>query len=683
MQARSAPVPSGPQAANELPVGRGTGGRWWLELLHIAGLSALSIAQPTYALIEANPQFLSAHAVDGWQLALLIAALSVLPPLVAAALEFLALAVGPRARAAVHSMLVGGLVAILVLQALTRLLPSSGGWWVLAVAAAAGVVSTRAYRSEAIYTLATFLSVSALVVPAAFVLDGRVRGFLAPAADPTLFDVEVGNRVPLVVVIFDELPLASLLDAQGLAIDATLFPSFSRLAATSHWFRNATTTGAFTELAVPSLHNGRYTSSDHLINADLESYPENLFTLLGSTYDLHALASAGTLAPRLGRRLPRALGLEQSIEQRPGDSGASLLLADVGAIVLQVVTPQPWRTRLPRIDVSWIGFWELRDGDDRGGGPASRSRELRDFVRAIHPTSRPPFVYAHPLFPHSPWDYLPSGRRYFDVDSELPARGDSWSDDEWLILQGYQRHRLQLVAADRLLGELLDRLEALQWLDDALVVVTADHGVAFVAGAPRREVGPEHEEVLRAAIMPIPLLVKLPRQHEAVIDDRKVEIIDVLPTIADVLDIELPWPVDGRSLLDRTAADRPGRRLQIKRPYVRLDLVDREHPSARDEALRLNGSFGKERRGRDRSLPRGAERRPHRAGSVAGAGLDQLASSGVAERELVPRHPARRPSHPRSHSGRDRAGRWHPRPPRAPRSASRSTGSSAPPLGST
>ena len=44
----------------------------------------------------------------------------------------------------------------------------------------------------------------------------------------------------LVMVVFDELPLATLLDGQG-AIDAALFPNFAALARTSSWFRNTTT----------------------------------------------------------------------------------------------------------------------------------------------------------------------------------------------------------------------------------------------------------------------------------------------------------------------------------------------------------------------------------------------------------------------------------------------------------
>jgi hypothetical protein len=51
--------------------------------------------------------------------------------------------------------------------------------------------------------------------------------------------------------------------------------------------------------------------------------------------------------------------------------------------------------------------------------------------------------------------------------------------------------------------------------------------------------------------MPVPLVVKPPAtgvvaDHR---DDRTAETIDILPTIADLLDTELPWEVDGTSLV--------------------------------------------------------------------------------------------------------------------------------------
>jgi hypothetical protein len=95
---------------------------------------------------------------------------------------------------------------------------------------------------------------------------------------------------------------------------------------------------------------------------------------------------------------------------------------------------------------------------------------------------------------------------------------------------------------DTLVGSLLARLRALGLYDAALVVVTADHGVSFRA----------FRNIARGNacdVMPVPLLVKAPGQRAGGGSDANVELIDVLPTVADALGIRLPWEVDGRSLM--------------------------------------------------------------------------------------------------------------------------------------
>ena len=44
-----------------------------------------------------------------------------------------------------------------------------------------------------------------------------------------------------------------------------------------------------------------------------------------------------------------------------------------------------------------------------------------------------------------------------------------------------QRHLLQASYTDRLVGQILQRLEEVGVYDDAAIVVTADHGIAFSA----------------------------------------------------------------------------------------------------------------------------------------------------------------------------------------------------------
>jgi hypothetical protein len=140
---------------------------------------------------------------------------------------------------------------------------------------------------------------------------------------------------------------------------------------------------------------------------------------------------------------------------------------------------------------------------------------------------------------------LPSGREYGNgtaIDGLVDFH--TWGNDRWLVRQGQQRHLLQAAYTDSLVGRMLERLRATSLYDKALVVVTADHGVSFVAGALRR--GPTRETI--ADIARVPLFVKFPGQTEGRVDARAARTIDIVPTIADVLGVELPWSVDGRSL---------------------------------------------------------------------------------------------------------------------------------------
>ncbi len=72
-----------------------------------------------------------------------------------------------------------------------------------------------------------------------------------------------------------------------------------------------------------------------------------------------------------------------------------------------------------------------------------------------------------------------------------------------------------------------------------------------------------------------PLLIKRPFQHTGRISDRHVRTMDILPTIADVLGIRMPWRVDGVSIFDR-AAHIPSNVVVYQRSGGRLTLSLRE-----------------------------------------------------------------------------------------------------------
>jgi hypothetical protein len=155
-----------------------------------------------------------------------------------------------------------------------------------------------------------------------------------------------------------------------------------------------------------------------------------------------------------------------------------------------------------------------------------------------------------------------------------------------------QRLMLQIEYVDTMVSALIDRLQAVEMLDDTLLVIVADHGSDITSGRNGR--GDLREDELQGpiasggveiedAVLPIPLFVKYPGQTSSVVDDRNAKSIDVLPTIADVLGTQLPpdWEFDGRSLLaDPPVDDHP-------REWIRHHCSCTEELSARPEPTRV------------------------------------------------------------------------------------------------
>ncbi len=106
---------------------------------------------------------------------------------------------------------------------------------------------------------------------------------------------------------------------------------------------------------------------------------------------------------------------------------------------------------------------------------------------------------------------------------------------------------------DRVLGVLIAKLEELGLYDDAILVVAADHGQGFVPGFPKRLI----REATVGHLGPVPFFFKRPGQREGVISDVPLQTVDVVPTIADELDLSRLWPdVDGVSAFSDVDPDR-------------------------------------------------------------------------------------------------------------------------------
>ena len=103
----------------------------------------------------------------------------------------------------------------------------------------------------------------------------------------------------------------------------------------------------------------------------------------------------------------------------------------------------------------------------------------------------------------------------------------------------------QLSHVDAAVGEVLDRLRREGRYDDTLVVLTSDHGDAFLEHGFLAHSTTPYEELVR-----VPLIVKLPGgRHAGARVSEPVRLVDVLPTILDLLGRQVPRGVDGCSLV--------------------------------------------------------------------------------------------------------------------------------------
>lgn len=519
------------------------------DLLHLAVLSAFAVAQPVFDLLGRFATFFVAHGAQPRGIIAFTLALCLIPPCLLAAIELLAGLVGARARQAVHLTLVALLVAAIVLAPLHRAVAMPAALS-LALAAAAGALAAGAYaRVGAVRMFVTALAPAVAIFPLLFLFGSSVAPLVRSDAATVSASIAVARPSPVVFVVFDELSLFALLDGRR-EIDAVRYPNFAALARLSTWYRNATSVADFTPAAVPAILTGRL--PDYMRVPTWRDHPRNLFTLLGGTYAIRQSESMTDLCPP-PLCAPPATAAGEAAPIGP-------LLGDAGLLYLHMIAPPTWRAGLPDIQHQWT-FQFRNENLRRVFRTTSEDRVARfdRFLATLEPGDRPVLYFLHLLLPHSPYQYLPSGTRYeppppsfgrppLDLTSLVALdRIDivSWAADNPEGARAEQLRSLnQLGFVDTLIGRLLARLRATGLLDEALLVVTADHGVCFRPGLPSRLAVAENLPDL----MSVPLFIKLPGQADGRVDERNAETIDVLPTVADVLGIDVPWPLDGQSL---------------------------------------------------------------------------------------------------------------------------------------
>lgn len=520
-----------------------------VELLHLAALWNIAAAQPIFDILARSPEFFVAHDARAANIWLFVIVISMAVPLavwgVVRGLHRLA----PLAGALAMGIACGALLLLIALYAVKQFGGATPGiaFIVAGVCAAAGAAVYVRYAPVRLF--ATWLSPAIVLVPAAFLLQPQVSRLLETGSRDALPSVDFETTPPIVFVVFDELPLASLLDSEG-QIDAERFPHFDALRQNATWFRNASAVAELTIAAIPPILTGTLPIPGRLPVAD--EYPANLFTLLAPRYRMHVVEPLTSLCPD-----------EFCDDERLGPiAWLGPVLPDVALVYLHTILPEALTQRLPPVTQNWRDFvsnpdWQIRWAAGRN---SDRPAPVERFIEQIEPepeSARPPFHFLHVVLPHEPWVYLPTGQRFSGTGTVAGfgnAHGE-WVDERAPIAFDFRRHLLQVGLVDALLGRLIARLREVGLYEEALIVVTADHGASFRPGGSFRQ----PTEATFADIAAVPLFIKRPHQQDGQVVADNIWLLDLPATVAAALGVELPWNTDGVDAFGGAPADRDGK----------------------------------------------------------------------------------------------------------------------------
>ena len=252
-------------------------------------------------------------------------------------------------------------------------------------------------------------------------------------------------------------------------------------------------------------------------------YPQNLFTLLRGVYPLNVHEAVTRLCPR------------STCSARATDASGLRAMKLLGGDALKL-----WRTfASPKPEA--MNFSE--DSVVQYGVP-----QMQQFVDSLKSGPGPQLDFVHIELPHEPWHLLPTLQ---DTQHLAPAAGCQQVD---LAERTRGRPRVLVVSiccrcrrptrcsARSSTGRGGRRVEGLDG--------RGDRGSRGRRSGPARESGSVTKEgpatTSRSCGPRCSSSTRASRQ--GVVDDRPVQSIDMLPTIADVIKAKIPWKIDGKSL---------------------------------------------------------------------------------------------------------------------------------------
>jgi len=330
--------------------------------------------------------------------------------------------------------------------------------------------------------------------------------------------------------------------------DNQLTPSIDHLAEQGIRFQWAVTGGSWTQAAFPPILTSTYASMyGGCLGPLAETRPSPVEVLAENGYR----TAAFTTSPLLGRRYGYQRGFQTFRELHPDESEPVLRRVKGGQKLL----------RSPLFHRFAASFGqELRPARLYVSGEVVNNSVL-DWLADVED---PFFVWVHYMDVHWPYhreDSLNGPASIAQIWRDLGhMHGANW--DRLPISDEQRAHYLQLYCAavqfvDQQVGELLERLDQMNRLENTVVLLVSDHGEEFLE---RRHWG-HFETNLHDEILRVPLIVSGVNVPAGMVVEQLVSTFDIMPTILDLCECPSPAGLEGQSMLplwlpERDAYDR-------------------------------------------------------------------------------------------------------------------------------
>jgi arylsulfatase A-like enzyme len=378
-------------------------------------------------------------------------------------------------------------------------------------------------------------------VKLSFETSSAKQGAVALWANPLLTTRAPKNRPNVLIYMIDTLR-ADHTSLYGYARETT--PFLKRLGAEGLAFDDCIVQATWTKPSVASLMTSLY-SFTHGIIHDYDTIPQGSATL-AEQLRAAGYVTAGIVANPMAGRI--------SSLQRGFDYMSEWLVID--------------RQRNPQ--------------EDRGTDSAALNRVVFPWLEQHR--DEPFFLYAHATDPHAPYQ-PPAGfeekfakpaesaefdRNFAKLRSLAMGRGgfgfsralcnEAGVNPDRFIQRAVDRYDGEVLHNDWSLEQLADKLKALGILDNTLIIVVSDHGEEFWDHGWTGHGQSLYQELAHGLlVMWNPKLIPVPRRVT-----EPVQLIDVMPTVLDLLGLKIPDVVQGQSL----ALFAKGQLFQRRRPVM-------------------------------------------------------------------------------------------------------------------